>query len=215
MSKSKIYIVDDHQIMVDGIKSLLSVSQNYEIVGSTTNPEVALAAIINSNANIVITDINMGKMSGIDLTKAIKAHNFEIKVLALSMFGDKATIHEMIEAGVDGYILKNTGMEELNTALQAIENGKVFFSNEVTLEMLKSFKEVNSPNDANDQANLTPRELEIIKLIAEELSNAEIGEKLFISERTVETHRKNIFRKTNKKSVAGLIKYAILHKIIE
>jgi DNA-binding NarL/FixJ family response regulator len=106
-------------------------------------------------------------------------------------------------------------MDELNTALQAIENGKVFFSNEVTIEMLKSFKEVNSPNDANEQANLTPRELEIIKLIAEELSNAEIGEKLFISERTVETHRKNIFRKTNKKSVAGLIKYAILHKIIE
>jgi two-component system nitrate/nitrite response regulator NarL len=170
--------------------------------------------IINGKANIVITDINMAEMSGIELTKKIKEHNFEIKVLALSMFGDKATINEMIDAGVDGYILKNTGMDELNMALQALENGKVFFSNEVTIEMLKSIKEVNLPVENIDKVHLTARELEIIKLIADELSNGEIGEKLFISERTVETHRKNIFRKTNKKSVAGLIKYALLHHLI-
>lgn len=214
MFKSKVFIVDDHQIMVDGIKSILEISNNYEIVGTTTKPTEALAMIINGEANIVITDISMAELSGIELTKKIKAHNFEIKVLALSMFGDKATINEMIDAGVDGYILKNTGMDELNTALQAIENGKVFFSNEVTIEMLKSIKEVNLPVENIEKVHLTARELEIVKLIADEFSNYEIGEKLFISERTVETHRKNIFRKTNKKSVAGLIKYALLHHIL-
>jgi two-component system nitrate/nitrite response regulator NarL len=214
MTKSKIFIVDDHQIMVDGIKSLLEINNNYEIVGTTTKSKEALNGIINTNANLVITDINMDELSGIELTKRIKAHNFEIKVLALSMYSDKATINEMIEAGVDGYILKNTGLDELTNAIKTIEMGNVFFSNQVTLEMLKSIKEVNSPIETNEFEHLTPREIQIIKLIAEEMSNAEIGDKLFISERTVETHRKNIFRKTNIKSVAGLIKYAITHKII-
>ncbi|MFY7732698.1 MAG: response regulator [Bacteroidia bacterium] len=214
MTKPKIFIVDDHQIMVDGIKSLLEINNNYEIVGTTTKSKEALNGIINSNANLVITDINMDELSGVELTKKIKAHNFEIKVLALSMYGDKATINEMIEAGVDGYILKNTGLDELTNALKMIEMGNVFFSNQVTLEMLKSIKEVNSPIEGNEFGHLTPREIQIIKLIAEEMSNAEIGDKLFISERTVETHRKNIFRKTNIKSIAGLIKYAITHKII-
>ncbi len=214
MTKPKIFIVDDHQIMVDGIKSLLEINNNFEIVGTTTKSKEALNGIINSNANLVITDINMAELSGIELTKKIKAHNFEIKVLALSMYGDKATINEMIEAGVDGYILKNTGLDELTNAIKTIEMGNVFFSNQVTLEMLKSIKEVNSPIETNEFGHLTPREIQIIKLIAEEMSNAEIGDKLFISERTVETHRKNIFRKTNIKSVAGLIKYAITQKII-
>lgn len=214
MIKPKIFIVDDHQIMVDGIKSLLEINNNFEIVGTTTKSKEALNGIINSNANLVITDINMDELSGIELTKKIKAHNFEIKVLALSMYGDKATINEMIEAGVDGYILKNTGLDELTNAIKTIEMGNVFFSNQVTLEMLKSIKEVNSPIEANEFGHLTPREIQIIILIAEEMSNAEIGDKLFISERTVETHRKNIFRKTNIKSVAGLIKYAITQKII-
>lgn len=214
MTKPKIFIVDDHQIMVDGIKSLLEINNNFEIVGTTTKSKEALNGIINSNANLVITDINMDELSGIELTKKIKAHNFEIKVLALSMYGDKATINEMIEAGVDGYILKNTGLDELTNAIKTIEMGNVFFSNQVTLEMLKSIKEVNSPIETNEFGHLTLREIQIIKLIAEEMSNAEIGDKLFISERTVETHRKNIFRKTNIKSVAGLIKYAITQKII-
>lgn len=208
------FIVDDHQIMVDGINSLLQLNNNYEVVGTTTKANEALSLIIHSNANLVITDINMGEMSGIELTKKIKAENNNIKVLALSMYGDRATINEMLEAGVDGYILKNTGMEELASALHAIENGKVFFSSDVTLEMLKTIKQNNVLNENANSVHLTPREIEVIKLIADELSNFEIGEKLFISERTVETHRKNIFRKTDKKSAAGLIKYAIEHKII-
>ncbi|MCC6185630.1 MAG: response regulator transcription factor, partial [Chitinophagaceae bacterium] len=109
-------------------------------------------------------------------------------------------------------ILKNTGTSELLFAIEKIVSGQHFFSNDVTVEMLKSITHPKSPQ--NEPISLTPRELEIVRLIADELNNAQIGEKLFISERTVETHRKNIFRKTNTKSVAGLIKFAIEHKVI-
>jgi DNA-binding NarL/FixJ family response regulator len=154
----------------------------------------------------------MAQLSGIALCKEVKNQFPNIKVLALSMFGDKETITEMIEAGVNGYILKNTGTSELLFAIQKIINGQLFFSNDVTVEMLKT---ITQPKQHQiETISLTPRELEIVRLIADELNNAQIGEKLFISERTVETHRKNIFRKTNTKSVAGLIKYAIEHKVI-
>jgi DNA-binding NarL/FixJ family response regulator len=210
--KAKIVIIDDHQIMIDGISALLHSSEKYEVVAKSTNPLEVIDLIENSNADILITDISMQKLSGIELSKLARSKFPHLKILALSMFGDKETIIEMIDAGVNAYILKNTGTSELIEALDKISSGQVFFSNEVTIEMMKSISQ--SKNPLLESTKLTPREIEIVKLIADELSNAQIGEKLFISERTVETHRKNIFRKTNTKSVAGLIKYAIEYKII-
>jgi two-component system nitrate/nitrite response regulator NarL len=212
LSKIKIIVVDDHQIMIDGIMALLANNNEYQVVASTTNPLEALNLISLHQPEVLITDINMAQLSGIALCKEVKNQFPNIKVLALSMFGDKETITEMIEAGVNGYILKNTGTSELLFAIQKIINGQLFFSNDVTVEMLKT---ITQPKQHQiETISLTPRELEIVRLIADELNNAQIGEKLFISERTVETHRKNIFRKTNTKSVAGLIKYAIEHKVI-
>ncbi|MGZ3943281.1 MAG: response regulator transcription factor, partial [Bacteroidia bacterium] len=118
-----------------------------------------------------------------------------------------------LEAGIDGYLLKNTGTDELVTALTKLAGGHNFFSDEVTAEIMKYMSQPKV-NENKEVITLTAREVEIVRLIAEELSNAQIGEKLFISERTVETHRKNIFRKTNTKSVAGLIKYAISNKLV-
>jgi DNA-binding NarL/FixJ family response regulator len=198
--------------MLDGMKSLLVNNPNFEVVAQTTNPNEAIDLLIKHQAKLLITDINMKELSGIELCKQAKAQIPTIKVLALSMFGDKETITQMLESGVDGYLLKNTGSEELIMALTKLMNGEVFFSNDVTLELLKS---ITHPKLVQtDTIALTPREIEIVKLIADEFNNSKIGEKLFISERTVETHRKNIFRKTNTKSVAGLIKYAIDKKII-
>lgn len=212
MTKIAIVLVDDHQIMLDGMKSLLVNNPNFEVVAQTTNPNEAIDLLIKHQAKLLITDINMKELSGIELCKQAKAQIPTIKVLALSMFGDKETITQMLESGVDGYLLKNTGSEELIMALTKLMNGEVFFSNDVTLELLKS---ITHPKLVQtDTIALTPREIEIVKLIADEFNNSKIGEKLFISERTVETHRKNIFRKTNTKSVAGLIKYAIDKKII-
>lgn len=212
--KIKVYIVDDHQIMIDGIKALLKNSEGFEIIGEHTNPLLAISDIQNKTAQILITDVSMKEMSGIELAKKMRALMPDLKILALSMYGDRGTISEMLVAGINGYVLKNTGTEELVNALTRIASGQQFFSEEVTAEMMKSFSQ---PKDdvQKETVNLTGREIEIVKLIAEELSNAQIGDRLFISERTVETHRKNIFRKTNTKSVAGLIKYAMHHKLIE
>lgn len=204
--------MDDHQIMIDGIMALLANNKDYHVVANTTNPKEAISLISLHQPEVLITDINMAQLSGIALCKEVKNQFPNTKVLTLSMFGDKETITEMIEAGVNGYILKNTGTSELLFAIEKIVSGQHFFSNDVTVEMLKSITHPKSPQ--NEPISLTPRELEIVRLIADELNNAQIGEKLFISERTVETHRKNIFRKTNTKSVAGLIKFAIEHKVI-
>ncbi len=210
--KIKLYIVDDHQIMIDGIKALLKNKPTFEIIGENTNPVIALEEITNNTPDIVISDINMKEMSGIELTKQLKAIFPDIKILALSMFGDKETISEMLEAGINGYVLKNTGTDELVTALTKLSINQPFFSDEVTTEMMRVITTSKAPQ--KEVIHLTPREIEIVKLIAEEYNNAKIGDKLFISERTVETHRKNIFRKTNTKSVAGLIKFAMEQKII-
>ena len=212
VKKIRIYIVDDHQIMIDGIKALLAASSAFEIVGEQTNPLKAVNDIPEKKADILITDISMKEMSGIELAKKMRLAMPELKILALSMYSDRETISEMLVAGINGYVLKNTGMEELIAALTKISAGQQFFSEEVTSEMMKTFSQPKV--DAKEVVNLTSRELEIVKLIAEEYNNAKIGDKLFISERTVETHRKNIFRKTNTKSVAGLVKFAITNNLL-
>jgi len=208
----KLYIVDDHQIMIDGIKALLSNNSLFKIIGENTNPLNALEEIKENTPDILISDINMKEMSGIELTKQLKELYPELKILALSMYGDKETISEMLEVGINGYVLKNTGTDELVMALTKLAANQPFFSDEVTTEMMRVIATPKTPQ--KEIIHLTPREVEIVKLIADECNNAKIGDKLFISERTVETHRKNIFRKTNTKSVAGLIKFAIEQKII-
>src|SRR5690606_12440674 len=150
----------------------------------------------------------MPEMSGVVLTKQIKLRYPGIKILALSMFGDRHVIKEMIDAGINGYILKNTGKVELMEALDKVSKGHSFFSDEVTKVLVRSFK------NEEEFSHLTNREIEIIRLIEQELSNKQIANALFISERTVETHRKNIFRKTGTQSVVGLLKYAYEHKLI-
>ncbi len=212
MSQFNIYIVDDHKMMIDGISALLQTDERFVIVGQNTNPLNALLDIEKKKPHVLITDISMKELTGIELAKRVKALDSNIKILALSMHDDRQTISDMLEVGINGYVLKNTGMDELTAAIIKVANGQMFFSAEVTDTMMKTMLEPKNTN--KDTVSLTPREIEIVKLISTELSNSKIGEKLFISERTVETHRKNIFRKTNTKSVAGLIKLAMESKWI-
>jgi DNA-binding NarL/FixJ family response regulator len=207
-------VVDDHPIMIDGIIALLSESTKFKIVAETSFPDKVLEMIRNQPVEILITDISMPKITGLELTKMVKSQFPEVKVLALSMHGDRQTISEMLEAGISGYVLKNTGKTELVEALERISGGGMFFSQDVSTELLKP--NVQSKLQVLEaEVKLTSRELEIVQLIANELSNAQIGEKLFISERTVETHRKNIFHKTKTKSVAGLVRFAIETGIVK
>jgi len=215
MDKIKIAILDDHQMLIDGLKALLVNEKQFEITGVYTNAKTALELIAKNVPHIVLSDINMPGMDGIAFTRELRKNHPSVKVLALSMFGEKSTISEMLDAGASGYILKNTGKEELIAALQKIASGGMFFSDEVSAEMMKAMSERGQKKEEESKVHFTEREKEIMQLIAREYSNAKIGETLFISERTVETHRKNIFRKANTKTVIGLMKFAIEHKLID
>lgn len=212
--KIKLFIVDDHQMMIDGIKALLRNEKQFEIIGEATRAKNALDELENLLPDIIITDIQMPEMNGIEFTRLVKTKYPTIKVLVLSMSGEEGMISEMLDAGISGYVIKNTGREELKNALTKIAEGDVFFSDAVAVEMMRAYQNSKKRDLQDEIINLTTREKEIIKLIAKEYSNLKIGETLFISERTVETHRKNIFRKTKTKGVVGLIKFAIEQKLI-
>ena len=209
--KIKIAIVDDHQIVIDGIKSLLENEEDFSIDVCTTSSIEMLELLSKTPVDILLTDIMMPQMNGQELAKKVKERFPLIRILALSMSGQGDTVNEMIkDADIAGYVLKNIGKKDLIDALHKIAGGGIYFSDEI-LNELDKFSHVKKQNE---DAHLTAREIEIIGLIESELSNKEIADTLYISERTVETHRKNIFRKTKTGSVIGLIKYAYEHKLI-
>jgi|CXWJ01.1.fsa_nt_gi DNA-binding NarL/FixJ family response regulator len=209
--KTTLGIVDDHQIVIDGLKSLLHGHDGFEVLIECTQPLRMLDLLEKKPVDILLTDVMMPGMNGAELAKAVHKKFPGIKILALSMSGQGDLVNQMIEdADISGYVLKNIGKKELVKALEKIYNNGIYFSDEVLQEMTKASEKKRE----NEEVNLTTREIEIVRLIEKELSNKQIAEKLFLSERTVETHRKNIFRKTNTASVIGLVKYAYEHKLI-
>lgn len=212
MNNIRLAIVDDHQIVLDGITSLLEGHEGFTIVALSTSPIHMLEMLKTTPVDILLTDIMMPGITGQQLAKMVKEQFPGIKILALSMSGQGDVVNEMINnADIAGYLLKNTGKQELTTAIKKIAAGGIYFSEQVLAE-LEKFSNVKKENEEN---HLTQREIEIVRLIEKELSNKDIADKLFISERTVETHRKNVFRKTKTNSVLGLIKYAYEHKLIQ
>jgi DNA-binding NarL/FixJ family response regulator len=206
-----IFIVDDHQIVIDGLSALLEHQPQFRIKGTSTQPEQVCRQLQQSGVDILLTDVMMPGMTGQQLAKQVRQTFPDIKILALSMSGQGHIVDEMInDADINGYVLKNIDKEELGLAIRKIYNGGIYFSEEVLLELEKE----SSKKQEAIEVQLSPREIEIIKLIAKEMSNREIAAQLFISERTVETHRKNIFRKTNNQNVIGLMKYAYEHRLI-
>ncbi len=213
MGNKKVFlaIVDDHQIVIDGIKSLLLGHDRFEVVIESTHPEQVPGLLQHKDVDILLTDIMMPVMNGAELAKTVRKQFPGIKILALSMSGQGDLVNQMIDdSDIAGYVLKNIGKQELITALEKISAGGIYFSQEVLDEMTRASevkKEVA-------EVHLTAREIEIIRLIEKEYSNKMIADTLFLSERTVETHRKNIFRKTKTSSLIGLIKYAYELKLI-
>ena len=211
-SKLKIFIVDDHQILIDGIESMLKGVAEFEVVGKSLDGNLALKFLSENHVDVLLTDLYMPKMTGIELTQKVKKQFPEVKVLALSVSYDVSIVHDLMDAGISGFIIKTIGRDELIDAIHEIAKGNIYFSREVSNEILRSLS--NRTEVEEDNYHLTDREIEIVKLIAQEFSNGEIANKLCISERTVETHRKNIYRKTNTKTIVGLIKYAVERKLI-
>ena len=206
----KVLIVDDHQIMLDGLVAILQSIPRVEILGTANNGLLAVTQVENGlSPDIIIMDIDMPVMNGLDATKKIKEINPRIKIITLSMHHEKGVIQSAIDSGSDGYMLKNSNREELQDGLETIFSGKKFFSTDVTFALLSNSENISVDKLSSELNDLTERELDVLKNICEGLSNKEIADKLFISHRTVDSHRTNLMRKLDVHNVAGLIKKAI------
>lgn len=218
MEKIKIILVDDHQLVRDGIKSLLTGIPDIAIIGEAPGASGLFGILDKMKPDILIMDISLPEISGIEITKKITAEYPGIRVLMLSMYTNEEFIFNSIKAGAKGYLPKNTSREELMEAIYAINKGEEFFGESISKVMLKSYIKRASHEGKPEQSSgelLTGREIEILKLYVEGLINKEISDKLDISIRTVETHKNHIMRKLGLKSTVELVKYAIRNKIAE
>lgn len=211
----RIIISDDHKIIRDGIKALLRDIKEFHIAGEAENGLKTIDQIDLLKPDVILMDISMPGMSGIECTLKIKSTHPEIKILVLSMSKEEEHIRKMLEAGASGYILKNTGKEELIKAIKAVSEGNYYFSNDVTESLMKEIL-FPSHSDINKttKVELTERETEILSLISMEYTNSEIAEKLFLSIRTIDAHRRNILGKTGCRNTAGLVRFGIENGLI-
>lgn len=205
----RIIIVDDHAIMLDGLEALLCQKDGLTLVAKTVNANYALSYLRKEDADVLITDYSMPDMSGIDLIAEAKKIKPDLKVIVLSMHDEPNLVEAIIAAGADGYILKKYAHSEIIQAIDIVALGGHYWSPEINQILVRSLKKPQDPS-----MELSSRETEVLKLVILEMTTREIAEKLFVSERTVETHRKNLLRKTNSKNTVGLIKYAYQNNII-
>ncbi|MBD0399962.1 response regulator transcription factor [Flammeovirga sp. EKP202] len=211
----KVILVDDHIMIREGLKSFL-LQEQFQIIGEANNGKEALQLLQDNEVNVVVTDIMMPEMDGIELSKVITKENPEVQVLALTMMNENYNIKKMLAAGAKGYVLKDCTQDELRNAILSVAQGKSFYSAEVTNIIMEGLSSVpTSKKRVSSEIPLTGREKEILHLICKEYSNQEIADELFISSRTVETHKRNLLEKTGVKNVAGLVLYAIERKLFD
>ena len=213
-SPIKVLIADDHQIIIDGIHLMCEDVQDIQCVGSASNGEEAYDFVTNNSVDVVLMDVNMPVMNGIDACKKIKAQNDDISVLALTMFQEVSLIKKMMANGASGYLLKNAGQEELIKAVRTVFSGKKYFSDEVADIVLSNLSGKRSKTNSSPFPKLSRREKEILTLIVDEMTTQEIADKLFISFGTVETHRRNLLVKLGARNTAGLVRTAMEYDLI-
>lgn len=215
MAKTRILIVDDHKIIREGIRSMLSDVNFIEFIGEAENGQIAIELLKTMTPDIILADINMPGMSGIEFTRETIGKYPQMKIIGVSMHNDESHIRAMIEAGASGYILKNSGKEELVNALETVSRGSTYFSEEVKESIMNSLLHKSPRDQSGAEVGLSDRELEVLELIAKEFTNNEIAEKLFLSPRTVDAHRRNLLEKTGSRNTAGLVRYAIEHNLLK
>lgn len=203
----RVLLADDHRIITDGLKELLASASDIECVGVATNGEEAIYMSQHLKVDVVLMDIDMPVMDGIEATTRIKAQHAEVKVMILSMHEEAAMVRRLVEIGADGYLVKNCGKDELLLAIRGAHAGRKHFASSLTEAMLRNDEKAIGRADA--LKDLSEREVEVLAALAEGLVNKEIGERLFISPRTVDTHRTNLMRKLDVHNVAGLVRLAI------
>ncbi len=205
----KIVLADDHQVLREGICSLLEKQGNLEVVAQADNGRTAVRLVRDLQPDIVIMDIAMPDLNGIEATRQIRAESPDVKVIALSMHSDRRFVAEMLKAGASGYLLKNSAFQQLTSSIRAVMEGRNYLCPEIGEIVVDDYIKKLSANETSGVSPLSPREREVLQLIAEGNSTKEIASNLSVSVKTADTHRQQIMKKLNCRSVAELTKYAI------
>jgi len=213
MNKIRLAIIDDHAVVLDGLKTMLSAFENLEVVHTTQSGRELLGYFQNNSTDVLLMDIQMPEISGIDLCKQITKLHEGVKVIAFSSFDDSNYVKQIFRSGAKGYLLKNSDKHTIVKAIETVMQGGEYMDE--TIQKILLQESITGHRRSIFEVPLTKREKEILKLIAEGCSNQEVADKLFISLRTVETHRLNINQKLDVKNTAGLVKEAIKRGLID
>lgn len=215
MKNINIVLTDDHALFRNGLKMLLSGYEGFTVVGEASNGNELLKILKGGGVDLIMLDISMPEMDGIEAASIIVKDYPTVQIITLSMFGEEDYYFKMVSLGVKGFLLKNSSIDEVALAIRTINDGGSYFSGELLSSLVDSLQYANSQSDEEDENTLSSREKEILFQICKGLSNQEIGEKLFISKRTVDKHRANILAKTSCKNTANLVVYAIKNGLVE
>jgi len=210
----KLMIADDHPLMIDGIKTTLADTPELEITATASNGYEVLK-ILESGApvDVILMDINMPKLDGIECTRKVTREFPEVKVIALSQYDEKRFVKRMLKNGASGYLLKDTGKDDLLDAIQKVHHGEKYFSSRLQISLVN--QELKLEDTKSLFPKLTQREIEVLNLICKEYSTQEIADKLFISFHTVESHRANLMQKSGTKNTAGLVRWAVENDLVD
>ncbi len=211
--KRKVIIVDDHTLFRNGLRILLNNLENYHVIAEAANGKQFLELLNTIVPDLVLMDISMPVMDGIEASAIAHQRYPDLKIITLSMYGEEDYYYKMVNAGVKGFVLKNSDIKEVKTALDIVYEGGSFFSSELLQNLVNSLK--SAPKSKEFHTELSEREMEILILICQGMSNQEIADKLFISKRTVDKHRANILEKSESKNTAQLVVYAIKNRLVE
>lgn len=212
MQTIQIVMADDHDLIIEGVKTVLQESPEFCFVGEANNGKQLLLLLEKVQPDVILMDIDMPEMDGIEAGEIIKKKYPDVSIIALTVHNELGIIKKVRENKLDGYLLKNVEKEELIKAIRTVASGIKYFNANVLDSVLNQI-EKNPGREYS--AKLTSREIEILKLITDGYSNTEIGKKLFISHRTVDTHRTNLMKKLNVNNIAGLIKFALQHDLLD
>ncbi len=213
--KYRVVLVDDHNLFRNGLKGLLGRYPSCEVVGEAADGATFLELLEKTVCDVVLLDIDMPGMNGIEAAERALASHPDLKIITLSMHGDEEYYFRMVETGVKGFLLKNSDIDDVVTAISVVGEGGSFFSQELLFSLVGSLKSTRNRHDLQTEEELSDREKEVLLLICKGLSNQQIADELFISKRTVDKHRANILEKTGCKNTANLVVFAIKHSLVE
>jgi DNA-binding NarL/FixJ family response regulator len=213
-----VHIADDHQILIDGVKAVLDLEPNIEVIGYSLNGLQVVEWFKENQANVLVLDINMPELDGIEVLKKLKGHKYKPEIIVLSSYDDVKLVKEVLQMGAKGFVPKKSAGEHIVNAVYKVAEGSQYFTDDIKEKMMQTLLNGQVKNEGSQDgvliSSLTKREVQVLKLVAQQYSTREIGDELHISESTVETHRKNLMKKVKVKNSVGLAIFALKNEVI-